>query len=332
MRLKIAILMGSLAIAAAGQSQRKLRTAQDSPGVSGVTPSLGFVVGTDSVELRPVLGLRAFAGIGAPIALANPGTRTILSPDQRYALVQSAEGNWTAVLPDTGTAGARLAAMGEKATAAVISPSGNSAAFYRSDGAQVEVVSGLPERPQLVFSAKLPAGATLVSMAVNDSADAVLAGLDYGETGSLLVLRANDSTTTVMQGGLPSAIAFEKNSGRAVVADRRLNQVLSVVLGKDAHEVQVLAGEELHVLAPSALAIDRESGRVVVLNGGTRNILVLAPGGKRSSVLECPFEPARITALRDTDAFAISSADGRASGLIRMESAEPVISYLPAVE
>ena len=279
MRLRLLLPVLTLAITAAGQSRRASSLAQDA-GVSGVTPSLGFVAAEGTAELRPVLGLKAFAGVGSPLSLPNAGTRAVLSPDQRYALVQSTEGNWSVVLLESGiSAGRQLEATGETPV-----PRDQSfrwcSRFLPKRHPEVEVIAGLPAAAEPVFTANVPAGATLVSLAVDDSADLVLAGLSYGDVASIVALRANDAVSTVGQVGFPSAIVFEKNSRRAMVADRSLHQVLSVEAGRDGQNVQVLAGPDLQVAAPSGLAIDQESRKVLVVNSGARSIVVLSLAGK----------------------------------------------------
>jgi hypothetical protein len=135
-----------------------------------------------------------------------------------------------------------------------------------------------------------------------------------------------------MRAGLPSAIAFEKNSSRAIVADRIMNQILSIELRAGGYDVQLLAGAEQHVAAPAALALDSRSSRLLVLNSATRTVVVISLSGSPPVPLECSFEPARLSPLREKQLYSVSSADGRTAALIRTDSHEPKMLYLPAVQ
>lgn len=293
-------------------------------------PSLGLVADPVGGVVRPVLGVRGFPGLGAPLSLVEEGGRTLLSPRAGFAVVETPRG-WKIVTirgSETGTSRAMELPQGEVKLAA-LSPSGSAAVFYFEDSSRLFAMAGLPNEPRESFSSNIAVGPVL-SIAINDAGDLALLG-SGGDSGKIVAVRKG-VPETVVSAGAPTAISFVAGKNRAVIADRDRNEVVSVEIAASGSAVHVLATEDAGIRAPVDLAVNESDNRVLVLSRGSRNILDLSLAGDAARMIDCPFEPARIAALQEHHLYSVSSVERGARWVLRLEADGPQLVYLPAVD
>jgi DNA-binding beta-propeller fold protein YncE len=290
---------------------------------------MGFFV--RSAELRPVLGLPLYGGAGSRLQLPAGTARLVLSPAHDYALAANAEGRWSLLLlNEAGTTGSRaFDAAPESADSVAISPGGQAVVFYA--GGKVHVLTGMPGAPRIAFTADaVEPGMQVISLGVNDAGESALVGLSDGNAGSVLEVSAKAGSSRVMQAGNPAAIRFAANAERAYVADRTLNQIVSVNLRSGAAEI--LASQQHGLNAPMDIEIDTAAGRLLVANSGTNAVLELSLEGAVLGSIDCGFAPGRIRALRQQRVFSISSRDDESFWLLSTNGLRSRLTYLPVVD
>lgn len=281
-------------------------------------PALGFVASDG--QLRAVLGSKAFPAIGEAVALPEGAKRVLVARGQRHALVEAGEG-WLAV-PVGAAAFAPVPVLDRHARIAALSPSGTAAAFLLQESDTMVAVSGLPSSPRVAFESGVDGG--VASVAVSDDARVVLAG----RAGAVLILRPDQAPASV-QAGMPSAISFAANGTRALIADQESNQVLSLDVTDSGATVSRMAGSSEGIDAPVALAVDSQGSNTVVLNRSS--VVILPVNGGPAHTLRCDFTPTEITPLGEHRLFGIRGGDSSGAWLLRMDTPEPVLLYVPAV-
>jgi hypothetical protein len=133
-------------------------------------PVLGFVYGGDYSELRPALGtprapsfgarseLRPILGIpgasvlGAPVVVPSGVTGVYLAPSQNYALLAQSTAGFIGLMTfQGGVEGSLTAICGALSQPDIVSfsPSGNTAALYSKTEGRLQLITGLPDSPEL---------------------------------------------------------------------------------------------------------------------------------------------------------------------------------------
>jgi hypothetical protein len=128
-------------------------------------------------EIRPMNGLPAAATLGRPASVGHALTHMAVSPSQNYVLGSDADSGEALLV--IGASAAKLDTS-VRPDQIVTSPTGSSAAFWFSDAAQFELLSGLPATPVMrqVPASMLNSG--LTAMAVSDDGQWIAASSSAG--------------------------------------------------------------------------------------------------------------------------------------------------------
>jgi hypothetical protein len=164
--------------------------------------------------------------------------------------------------------------------------SGSAAALYSASLQSVQVITGLPDSPQVSQGfgvSSLPA--PLTALAVSDDGTALLAGVSDGQTGGIYLISASNGIRSVASAGLPAAIRFLSQSDSALVADSQTNQVLLLSTISGAIKSSVLAGSADGASGPNRIEMIGGNQAAVVANTGSKPLIwVDMPSGKVSLV------------------------------------------------
>jgi hypothetical protein len=120
------------------------------PGMQ--TPVLGFVSGADLGELRSLLGVPGASALGEPLAVPAGVRSVYFAPGQSYALLAPKAGQFLGLMEfqgaDEGAVVSVCAAIPQPDIVA-FSPGASTAALYSKAEGRLQVVTGLPDSPQL---------------------------------------------------------------------------------------------------------------------------------------------------------------------------------------
>lgn len=241
------------------------------------------------MQLRPVVGVPGAAALGDPISLPSDLTRIEISPTQTYLLAERGANQELALLSlGAGGTGPELTISGTfpRSTRIEFSISGSAAALYSASLQSVQVITGLPDSPQVSQQfnvSSLPA--SLTALAVSDDGTALLAGVSDGQTGGIYLISASNGIRSIASAGLPAAIRFLSQSDKAVVADSHANQVLLLSAISGAVTSNVLARSADGAKGPNRIEMIGGNRAAVVANTGSNPLIwVDMPTGKVSLV------------------------------------------------
>jgi hypothetical protein len=260
-------------------------------------PVLGFVVRSQPLELRAVLGVPGAARMSDPLALPEGVTALHLAPGQGWAVALRA-GARALAWPIDREGAVELSAVVAAPDLIAFSPSGKEAAFFWRDGGRLVIYGGLPENPRLLReAAELNWAADLQSLALADGGEWMAA---CASAGQLLLIAASDlapvplySTETL------AGAAFLARSTDLVVADSAAARVLLFERPTEQSAARVLLSAADGLESPDLLW-GGAAGRLMV--GSCRQgriwTIDLVAGSARS--LESPVEalqPLRLQGL-----------------------------------
>ena len=298
-------------------------------------PLLGYLASGSPVTVRPIAGAPGAVVLGGAIPLPDHITRVIPAPGQPFALVETAGAAQSGiVILSLAGAGNVLAIPNTfpHSDRVAFSPSGSVAVLYSAATQQAQVVSGLPASPQLSRTVDLsPSGLPLVSIAVSDDAQAILAGVSDGTSGAVWTFVAGESAQQATSAGVPSALRFFSSKQDAIVADRGWQQVLLLPSGAAP---RLLAGAIQGIRCPADVEISTDQQTVWVADtnaadstalGRRGDVQATGPATGRlfsiniasGSVAIAPssVDAASLTRLAGDSVFLLASHDGSSAGL-----------------
>ncbi|MBI4875966.1 MAG: hypothetical protein HY822_15120 [Acidobacteria bacterium] len=287
------------------------------------SPVLGYLVTQDPLELRPISGIPGAAVRGEPLPLPEGLTALRLAPGPRYALAERGDPIPPAVLLLDGGTPAVLPLEGVLTGAGLVafSPSATSAALYSARERRLQVLAGLPSRPQIVRDLPWNEPAAL---AVSDDAQSLLAS---DASGTVSLLAADGGTQFLFRAREPGALAFLPNRADALILDRDEVYLLGGLDGAVSSRLLASGLErpaELLAAAggKSALVTDRDGLRVWWIDIASATL----------QAVDVPAGPLRLEPLRLADAFLISAEPGEPAWLLVRGGAQMRSYFIPAAQ
>jgi len=312
------VVILAAAASAAGPSIRAARSASEATRDAG-SPVAGFAL--NGSDLRAVLGIPGASRWSEPLTLPESTTSLRLAPGQKYALAGIAGGmavlDLDALLVGETVLAAIPEAMGE-ASMVAFSPSGRSVTLY--GGGHVQVLTGLPESPQVVRELDAPEGIRL--LAVSDDGEAVLAAAGDG------VYTLGAAGARLIAGGDISAMAFFPASGDAVICDRATQSAMRIGNVAGTAGVELLAGPVEGLEQASAAAVTSDSRTVLVASAGKIWQLQLDSGSAE------PVDVAgsgTLSLLRSRDSYLVSARSDEPAWMFVREPSSPAVYFVPAL-
>jgi hypothetical protein len=292
-------------------------------------PILGFLFDPAN-GLQPVQGISGALTIGAPLGLPSGIAKLVISPRQDYALATTAsDPNLLRV-----TLGDRLSVepLGIPFTgsdAIAVSPTGSAAAFYERARNRIQVITGLPQAATSAREFDLSAfPGELIWLAVNDSADSVIASLSGIEQNAAVVF--GDGTARVLT--LPqhvTAATFLKGSHDLLIADGPANQIYLLKDRSGDSDATLLAGEAQGIASPVAVAISRDGKRAFVANSGNPGIASIDLVGGDVTITPCRRPPAQLAPMNGNAVFRLTEPSAETMWLFDGDASEPQIVFVP---
>jgi len=279
-------------------------------GVSG--PAAGFVLDGRSHTIRPINGIPGASVLGGPLSVPFSIDKAAIVRD--FALVtRSGDGALFLVrgLRDAVPTVVPLDGVIPGVSLFSLSPSGAAAVLYSASPAQIQVVSGLPDKPAVATAVDvslLPGGIT--AMALDDSGSRLVAGVhDGGDYAVYGLFPSNGDSSPKLLGRAHdlSAVALLNGGADAVYADRFTNQVFLVHDVAGSADLSILAGEQDGISAP--VALQGTNSAVYIADAGSSSLTVvdMVNRGAPASIT-LPGNPTRCERLDGDSVFVLNEA------------------------
>lgn len=254
-------------------------------------PMLGLVYDSAMHRLRPVFGIPGAAATGDALDLGVDLSQAAVSPSRAFAVALAGDSNDAAlVVWNSGTPSlTKLSGVASGADRILLSPSGNSAAFYFAQAGHVQIVTGLPDNPTVFRDVDLSfLGAAPAGFAVSDSAILVASVADANAPGMYIFAASGDLRRIPLTAGA-SAIAFLRGSSDVVLADGGNIVLIRDITGTAA--ATLLSPDPDGTRKPVAVGVSPDNSRAIVADA-SGTILTLNFAGSPAVSIDCGCTPA----------------------------------------
>jgi hypothetical protein len=281
-------------------------TAQSGASING--PTLGFVSDEEGRTIWPLLGILGASVPGAPLALPEPILHGKISPRQNYVLAISATGAQPVVIRlDTAElAVVPLAGARSDSEWVAISPTGAAAALYGAESKRLQLVSGLPAAPEIVyeFDASI-LGNDVRSVSISD--DAKVALVNVGDGVRALWIVAGSGAPSPVSAIQPSQMTFIANRHDALIADDATHEVF-LLQSLDQNPVR-LPGIVLreNERAVSAVAASTDGQTIFLAQEGSADITITDLQSRAMIVVPCPCNPTVLIPMKGLSLFRLNN-------------------------
>src|SRR5579864_6334932 len=283
-------------------------------------PTLGLFFDPKPQAIRPIWGIPGSATAGQPIDVGFPLTAAMISPLQDYALAVAGDGTMSVItFSPNGPSGQPISGIPAPPDRMVTSPGGKSAALYYSSSTSVQILTNLPNSPQIgrqVDLSLLPNAPDVI--AISDDASLLLVGVRENADGSpaqgeVFVFTSDTAAPrSIASVQHASAIAFVSQSHDALLADDVANSVTLVSdVANGANVAWTFGSQQLP--APDSVQASPDRQSFVVASSTNSLVGILDASGSNAVVVACDCAPAELQPLNAPMTYQITVP---ASGLL----------------
>jgi hypothetical protein len=295
-------------------------------------PQLGYVFDQSQGILRPIFGVPGASRLGDPLNLGVSLTLAEISPRQDYALGVT-QGGGTLVLVTFGegdqpSSVIPVDAGGTGASHIVLSSEGRSAAVLFPQSQSLQILSGLPERPQVTGAVDLRLAGFPEASALDDEGKLVVLSVAENQGSRVLAYSQETGLQSLGIFGKVSALKLSADR-RALVADRETQQVILIRDLLASAQRLVLASKEDGIHDPVAVAFSREETRVFVANAGSGSIASLSLDGGPAVLTFCNCAPAALEKLDGDGVFRLTELSEKPLLMFEAGATENRVLFVP---
>jgi sugar lactone lactonase YvrE len=291
------------------------------------SPLLGYAAQQSPPELRAILGVPGAAVFSDPLSLPRRTMRLRLAPGQQYAIIERAQEDPAVLLLNgTETGGIAVIPGAVRALDSVsFSPSGRSAVLISQGLGRLQVITGLPQAPQLAKDIDLRLLPELPdNAAVSDDGGSVL----FSSAGAVYLVLPDGSATIVLSVTPTASIAFLPASTTAAIGDPGTGSL---------YLFQRLAGGTVASLLASGLpglgqvAASGDGKMLYVTDTQSQRIWSVNVASGAVGQFDLQVSASKLDRLRNADTFLISSEPGLPGWIFFRQGEDARTVFVPAV-
>lgn len=293
------------------------------------TPVLGFVNSAEQGELRLLLGIPGASALGEPLAIPAGLRDLFFAPNQSYALLAPKADSFLGLMTFQGAEeGAVVSICGAIPQPDIVafSPGGSTAALYSRAKGRLQVITGLPDSPQLV---RVVLGSDLPDevryLAVADDGVTLAEGTVHN---AVYVLPQLGLPRLLYTAGELQGMAFAPRTGDLVAFDRAAGTafLLQDVEGASAYAslADGLSGLDGNVFLQTSRA------GAVIASTKSNTLWEINLQSSKVQNIPLPGMPQMLQPLRISGDFLLFFRTGLPAWILDSNSAEGGISFVPA--
>ncbi len=293
------------------------------------TPVLGFVSSAEQGELRLLLGIPGASALGEPLAVPTGVRGLFFAPNQSYALLAPKVGGFLGLMTFQGVEeGAVVSICGAIPQPDIVafSPGASTAALYSRAEGRLQVITGLPDSPQL---ARVVPGADLPDevqyLAVADDGVTLLEGTVHN---AVYVLPQLGLPRLLYTAGDLQGMAFAPRTDDLVAFDRTAGTAF-LLQDVDGASAYLLLADGLSGLDGNVLLQTSRAGAVIASTKSTTLWEINLQSFKVQDI-PLPGMPQMLQPLRISGDFLLFFRTGLPAWILDSNSAEGGISFVPA--
>ena len=295
------------------------------PAAKGVPsgPVLGYIFSATDGTLRPMLGVRGSAQVGASVVPAGVYVAGEASTAGATALLEDGSGSLLSFNLPASQPTHVLDHLAGRAQVAFAS-SGHTAVVFVAGSGTVSLVTGLPGSPA-VKTLAVPSGITVESAAVSDAGTVVVqAGTAIGR------LSASGQVQTLATISAAGGMSFIAASDDLLFADQSANTISVVRNVSSAPALQVLSAAGIN--QPVAVSASLDKHWAVVANGGDQSLLrVDLTAAGATTKLACACAPTQLSALAGGAGFRVNALGSGPVWTLDVSGSNAQMLFVPAI-
>ncbi len=293
------------------------------------TPVLGFVSSAEQGELRLLLGIPGASALGQPLAVPAGLRNLYFAPNQSYALLAPKTGDFLGLMTfqgaDEGAVASICGAIPQPDIVA-FSPGTSTAALYSRAEGRLQVITGLPDSPQL---ARVVPGSDLPDevryLAVADDGVTLLEGTVHN---AVYVLPQLGLPRLLYTAGDLQGMAFAPRTDDLVAFDRAAGTAF-LLQDVDGASAYLPLADGLSGLDGNVFLQTSRAGAVIASTKSSTLWEINLQSFKVQNI-PLPGMPQMLQPLRISGDFLLFFRTGLPAWILDSNSAEGSISFVPA--
>ena len=290
-------------------------------------PLLGFVVGTNQIDVRAVLGIPGAAVMSDRLQLPAEVEKVHFAPKQQYAVLERNTDLPMSILTFAGSEPGPIfdvAGILNKANVLSFSPNGTKLVLYSSAERRLQLINGLPEAGQVVREINS-----------DDLPEEDLRFVALNDTGLTLLVATNQSIYRVAKGRPPEflnnvgnlvGMRFRPQSDDALTLDSDIGE-LSLLQNLESSPSRRLLLDGLNIDRHTILQIDDEAA---IIANKTANVVWQVDLG--TSVIQeflLSTSPVTLQDLRASHSFLLSYDDDQPAWILSKSEETRAVYFVP---
>jgi hypothetical protein len=290
-------------------------------------PRLGFTPNVSGSVISPIIGIPGASLMTDHLALDTAIRAAVISPKQDYALALRSDDAQPVAIDLTGTLPQTIVISGARQAPALIalSPSGSAAATFDAESKTIQVITGLPQTPQIAHEFNLGADAVrATSLHVSDDGSVALIKLMGVDGTGLWALSASGSISRLPI-DQPAAATFFTNRNDAIVSDNASQSTFIIMdAGGAATQVPLTAAID-GMQTFSSIAASDDGSRVFLADANSGNIALVDVQTRQATVVDCGCQPSGFYRMNGRSVFRLMDASANAISVLDASGSQPRI-------
>jgi hypothetical protein len=290
-------------------------------------PMLGFTPNVSGSIISPVIGIPGASLMVDHLTLDTDIRAAVISPKQNYALALRSDDAQPVAIDLTASSPQTIVISGARPAPALmaLSPSGSAAATFDAETKTIQVITGLPQAPQILHEFSLGADAgRATSLHISDDGSVALIKLMGVDGTGLWALSASGSFSRLPI-DQPAAATFFTNRNDAIVSDNVAQRAFIIMdAGGAAAQVPLTAAID-GMQTFSAIAATDDGSRVFLADANSGNIALVDVSTRRATLVDCGCQPSGFYRMKGGSVFRLMDASANPISVLDASGSQPRI-------
>ena len=285
-------------------------------------PGIGFVFDAGSRQIRPLSGTPGAALAIAGVPLDFTLDRALVSSARSFAIAATPDSDRLKVIRLTENEPVVTSIPDSAGTfdLGAFSRTGKAAVIYQSGCRCVQIISGLPDAPQVARTVRLNDESVVQALAVADDAGKFAIATRSGDNAEVTVYSPDTHSVNLLSA---DALSFSPDGTSLALVDTA-GKTVSVL--QDGNLIQV-ATEQNGIANPAALAF-ADANRIVIADRESRVHLIALDTGRVTSI-DCPCKPSTVEPTSVENTFRISDIASGALWVVQVTDESARAMFIP---
>ena len=288
-----------------------------------VRPRLGYVFDASTRQIRPLIGTPGAALVAGGVPLDLALDRALVSSANSFAIVTAPDSANVKVvrLLESGPIVTPIPNSFDTYDLGSLSRSGKAAILYQAACRCVQVLSGLPDDPQIARNLTLPPDESVVqALAIADDSSRFAIARRTGDSGEITIYAQETSSEYPVSA---DALSFSSDGNSLALVDT-VRKAVSML--RDGNIIEIATDREG---LNTPIAASFASGDRIVISDRESRIHVVSTDRSRAVSIACPCMPTAVELTSIADTFRISELASGALWIAQISDENTRAMFIP---